>query len=63
MYSKPQKPDYNALVWTGTRRISKSQMMDEFGKVHAEIQFTERLGAKDRVRRVVFWLVESFTYK
>ena len=46
---KKERPDYNALAWTGTRRISKSHIMDEFGEVFSEREFTQKIGVKDGV--------------
>ena len=46
---KKERTEYNALVWTGTRRISKSHIIDEFGEVFSENEFTQKIGVKDGV--------------
>ena len=38
-----------AVVWTGTRRISKSSLKDEFGQVFTKSEFTKNIGAKDQI--------------
>ena len=40
------KPHYFDFLWTGTRRISKTKMVDEFGQVFTEFEFENRLGVK-----------------
>ena len=40
------------MVWTGTNRISRYQLMDEFGETFTEFEFSKKIGSKDSVRNI-----------
>ena len=37
---------WSAMVWTGTNRISRYQLMDEFGETFTELEFSEKIVSK-----------------
>ena len=43
---QPNKSKWFAKLWTGTRRISRSHFIDDFGKKLTESEFSEKIGTK-----------------
>ena len=44
--------NWRAMFWTGTSRISKYQVMDEFGEKFTDFEFSKKIGSKDSVRNI-----------
>ena len=42
-----KKDGYIAQVWTGTQKISKFDLMDEFNQTFTKDEFTKHIGVKD----------------
>ena len=43
---QPKKSKFIANFWTGTKRISRSHLIDEYGEEFLESEFSEKIGAK-----------------
>ena len=48
-YCQPNKDKWFANFWTGTRRISRSDFIDDFGEKLTQSEFSKKIGSKASV--------------